>query len=132
MSKDKKNLLVFGFGLGLIAGVFGIGGWIKHGFGLAGIVLLLCSIIFVSVTILDYTALKGSYHVWMKVSRLIGELVTIAILSAVFFLIFAPIGFLLRIMGRDHLRRNFSKKSTTYWEKRNQTSFQKQRYHQQF
>jgi Saxitoxin biosynthesis operon protein SxtJ len=132
MSKDKKNLLVFGYGLGLIAAVFGIGGWIKHGFGLAVIVLLLCSIILVSVTILDCRALKGGYYAWMKVSHLIGGVMTMVILSAVFFLIFTPIGFLLRLMGRDHLRRNFSKKGLTYWEKRNQTGFRKQRYHQQF
>jgi hypothetical protein len=130
MTKDKKNLLVFGFGIGLIAGVFGIGGWVKHGFGLAVVVLLLCSIIFVSVTILDWTALKASHHVWMKITHLIAGVVTTIILSAVFFLIFTPIGFLLRLMGRDHLQRQSSKKGITYWEKRNQTDFQKQRNHQ--
>lgn len=132
MTKDKKNLLVFGYGLGLIAAIFAAGGWFKHGFGLPVVVLSLCSIIFVSVTALDWTALKPGYKAWMKVAHLIGGVVTTVILSIMFFLIFTPVGLLLRVLGRDHLQRDFSKRGVTYWEKRNKADFQKERYHQQF
>jgi len=132
MSKDKKDLLVFGYGLGLIAAIFGIAGWFKHGFGLAVIVLLLCSIIFVAVTALNWRALKPGYAAWMRVTTLIGGVVTTVVLSIVFFLIFTPIGIFLKLTGRDHLQRNFLNKATSYWEKRNKSMFQKERYHQQF
>ena len=132
MLKEKQDLLVFGYGLGVIAAVFGIGAWFKHGFGFAVIVLFLCSMVFLSVTAWDWTALKFGFHAWMKIAHLIGRVVTTAILSVVFFFIFTPVGLLLRLLGKDHLQRDFSRRAKTYWEKRNQEVFLKQRYHQQF
>ena len=132
MTKDKKDLLVFGYGLGLIGAVFGIGGWIKHGFAWPVIVLLSCSIIFITVTSLDWKALKVGYHAWMKVAHLIGGVVTTIILTGTFVLIFIPIGVFLKLAGKDHLQRSFLKKTGTYWEKRTQAEEPKQRYHQQF
>lgn len=132
MSKEKKDLLVFGYGLGGIAAVFGVGSWVKHGLGLAGIVLLLCSMIFLTVTTFDWKSLKPGYQGWMKIAHLIGGVVTAGILSLVFFLIFTPIGIFLKLTGRDHLQRNYLKGAVTYWEKRDQTVLNKERYHQQF
>ncbi|MBF0504437.1 MAG: hypothetical protein HQL14_04965 [Candidatus Omnitrophica bacterium] len=132
MPKDKKNLLVFGYGLGIIALIFSIGGYIKHGLGTAVIVLLLCSVIFIGVTALNWMALKPGYQAWMKAAHLIGLIVTTVILSIIFLLIFTPISFILRFMGRDHLQRDFSRQGTSYWEKRNQTAFRQEQYHNQF
>lgn len=132
ISKEKKDLQVFGYGLGLIGAVFGIGAWVRHGLGLPAIVLIVCSIIFVATTALDSTALKPGYRGWMKVAHVIGSIVTTVILGLAFFLIFTPIGILLKLTGRDHLQRDFSKKDKTYWVKRDVAEFTKDRYHQQF
>ena len=132
MNKEKKDLLVFGYGLGVIAAVFGIGGFLKHGLQLAPVVLLVCSAVFVGVTALDWTALRPGYKGWMKVAHLIGGVVTTVILGAVFFLLFAPIGLFFRLIGKDHLERKLDPLVKTYWHKRPQESFQKERYQQQF
>ena len=132
MSKDRKNLLVFGYGLGIISVIFGIGGLIKHGLGFFQIVLLFCSIIFISVTSFNPTALRPGYRLWMKVAHLIGGVVTAVVLIVNFILIFTPVALVLRITGRDHLQRDFSRKNKTYWVKREPIVFHKERYHQQF
>jgi hypothetical protein len=132
MSKEKKDLLFFGYGLGVIAAVFGVGSVIKHGWKTPGIILLLCSLIFIVVSVLDWKALKPGYQGWMKVAHLFGCVVTAVILSIVFFLIFTPIGIFLRLTGRDHLQRHFLKDANSYWEKRDKTIFQQARYHQQY
>jgi hypothetical protein len=36
------------------------------------------------------------------------------------------------LTGRDHLQRQIDLKAGTYWRKRNEGPFQKERYHQQF
>ena len=132
MSKDKKDLIVFGYGLGIIAATFAVGSVIKHGFSLAVIVLILCCVIFITVTLLNWQALKLGYQAWMKVAHLIGGVVTAIILSVIYFLIFTPISILLKLLGRDHLQRDFSKKNSTYWEKVDLEASVQQSYHQQF
>ena len=128
----KKNLTVFGYGLGIIALIFGLGGWHKHGFQLQTIVLLICSVIFLSTAWLNYMAYKPAYEMWMKVAHIIGAVVTTGILTLVFFLVFFPTGLVLRLFGKDHLERKIDLKIASYWHKRQQHPFSKERYQQQF
>jgi hypothetical protein len=132
MDKETKDLLVFGYGLGIISGFCALAGCLKHGFHFVPMVFFVCSIIFISVTRLDLLAFKSSYRVWMKVSYRIGRVVTDLILSAVFILIFTPIGLFFRLTGKDHLQRQIDPKAKTYWRKRKKETFQKERYQQQF
>ena len=81
---------------------------------------------------LDLSAFRSSYRVWMKVSYMIGKTVTDLILSSVFILIFTPIGLFFRLTGKDHLQRHIDSTAQTYWRKRKKETFQKERYQQQF
>lgn len=132
MDKSKRDLLVFGYGLGLIAVVFGIGGGLKHGLSWAPVTFLICAVVFISVTAFNWEALKPGYRGWMKVAHLIGGVVTTVILGAVFFLLFAPIGILFRLIGKDHLERKWDKAARTYWHARPTEALSKERYQQQF
>ena len=132
MDKQKKNLLVFGYGLGLIAAVFAIGGAIKHGVHLTTFILWACSAVFITVTSLNWKALKPAYEGWMKIAHLIGGIVTTLILTIVFFVVFTPIGLILRLLGKDHLGRKLDPNAKTYWEQRNRGLFNKQDCHQQY
>ncbi len=132
MNKDKKDLLVFGYGLGVISALFCTSGYIKHGFHLPQLTLLVCGIFVVFVTSINPYALKLAYTLWMKVAHCIGFVITTGILSILFFLIFTPIGLLFRVIGKDHLDKKIDQKATSYWRKRPQKAFRQEDYLQQF
>jgi hypothetical protein len=132
MDRESKELLVFGYGLGLISCVLGALGWLRHGLDFVSIVFFVCSIIFIGVTSMDRGALKLSYRLWMKAGHWIGEIFTGLILSVVFMLIFVPIGLFFRWTGQDHLQRQIDPAARTYWRKRKAEGSQKERYQQQF
>ncbi|OIO32510.1 MAG: hypothetical protein AUJ70_05425 [Candidatus Omnitrophica bacterium CG1_02_40_15] len=54
-----------------------------------------------------------------KLIFIIGWLTSAISLSIVFYLIFAPIGILLRLFGRDLLNKKIGKNVSSYWIKRN-------------
>ncbi|MBF0122975.1 MAG: hypothetical protein HQL21_06165 [Candidatus Omnitrophica bacterium] len=182
MDKEKKNLLVFGYGLSLLlpyfvalhglkdaldfpsfvlvllAG-FGFVLWIVtrvarlkfwmnvwilfvqatllfqqfSGEGRISAIIFLClSVVFFCVTIIRVEVLRSFYRVWMSVTGFIGRIVSALILNAVFFLIFAPIGFFFRFTDRDHLDRKIDKNAPTYWIPRSEGLSPKERYQKQF
>ena len=132
MDKEKKNLLVFGYGLGAISATFGIAGFLKHGAQPVQAVFLLCSVIFTSVTALNWQALRPGYRGWMKVAHVIGAAVTTVVLATVFFVVFTPVAAALRAMGRDHLGRKADRTAKSYWRRRPSVEREKQSYKQQF
>ena len=55
---------------------------------------------------------------WMKIGILLGMIVSPIIMGLIFFGIFTPIAFFMRLFGRDELRLRFKKKET-HWISRN-------------
>jgi len=49
--------------------------------------------------------------------KMIG-LMTRVVLFFAFFILITPIGFAMRLMGKDYLKRKCDKKKHTYWESR--------------
>jgi hypothetical protein len=113
---DKKTLRSFGITFGLICG------------GLFGLILpllikkpipmwpwIICFSA-VALGLLIPNFLKGFYAVWMKFGGVAGAINTRIILILMFFLIFTPIGFLMRLF-RDPLKlKRKSEDSSTYRE----------------
>ena len=132
MEKERKDIFVFGYGLGAIAGVFAFLGTLRHGFGFFQAVELVCALVFIIVTFVNWQALKPGYKIWMKGAHFIGGIVTTGILGAVFFLVFAPIGVFFWYTKKDHLNRTIDKNAPTYWIPRSEGLSQKERYRQQF
>jgi hypothetical protein len=54
--------------------------------------------------------------------------VSIISLIIVFYLIFTPIGILLKLFGKDPLNQSIDKKASSYWIKRKQAAFSKESY----
>ena len=55
---------------------------------------------------------------WFKFGMILGAVVAPFIMCIIFFLIVAPIGLLMKIMGKDLLNKKYDKKKKTYWIKR--------------
>jgi hypothetical protein len=52
---------------------------------------------------------------WMKFARIMGIITTSIILSIAYYFVVTPIGIVMRIAGRDPLRRRFARRAKSYW-----------------
>ena len=87
------------------------------------------AIIFIAVTFLKAELLLPLNKLWMRFGLLLGMIISPIVLGVIFFGIFTPYGFVMRIMGRDEMNlKIFLKKS--YWiirsKKSKQTNFKNQ------
>jgi hypothetical protein len=59
--------------------------------------------------------IRPLYVVWMALAMPIGWVVSHLLLLAMFYLVFTPIGLIMRACGYDPLERRFDKTANTYW-----------------
>ena len=57
-------------------------------------------------------------QLWFKFGIILGAIVAPIVMGVVFFLVVTPTGVVMRIMGKDLLRKRYDKKKETYWIKR--------------
>ncbi|AGH96709.1 SxtJ family membrane protein [Pseudobdellovibrio exovorus] len=60
---------------------------------------------------------KYSNRYWLKFGMLLGKIVSPVVLGLLFFLIFWPIGLLLKIFGKDVLNLKLQATASSYWIK---------------
>ena len=131
MNQERKNLLVFGYGLVVIFLFLSLKGWYSHGWKLIYLVLMALAGIMFAITVYNLTLLKKIYTRWMKVAHVIGNIVTTVLLSILFYLLFGAIGIVLRLFGKDLLDQEMDKDRKSYWIKED-IHFQKDSYKQQY
>ena len=76
--------------------------------------------------------LKPIYWVWMIFATILGWIMTRVILSLLFYIIFTPIGLILRIFGKQFLEFNWDHSKQSYWNLRTVETFNKENYERQF
>ncbi len=59
-------------------------------------------------------ALKYPYQIWMKFGQVMNWINTRIILGILFYGIFLPVGFLLKLLGKDPMHRKLDKKLSSY------------------
>ena len=113
-STDKKELRSFGLIMaGMITLFFGlIIPWLWSSTlplwpWIVGLVFLVSAL---SVPV----ALRPVFIVWMKIGHVLGWINTRLLLGIVFYLVIAPIGLVLRLMGKDPLNRKYDKSGPSY------------------
>ncbi|MDD5355002.1 MAG: hypothetical protein PHY56_00465 [Candidatus Omnitrophica bacterium] len=72
------------------------------------------------------------YNIWMKCASLIGIAVTTILMLCIFYLVFAPVGILLRMLKKDVLSLKKDARLKTYWIDKPQVKFNKEDYGRQF
>ena len=60
------------------------------------------------------TSLLPVYQGWMEIGRVLGWINTRIILAVLFYALFLPSGFVMRLLGKDPMVRNIDKSKTTY------------------
>jgi hypothetical protein len=71
-------------------------------------------------------------RVWMALARVLGWVNARVLLSVVFFLVMTPMSLIMRLVGRDALKRRFEKNRASYWEERPAEPFDPESYRRQF
>lgn len=98
-------------------------------FNMVSYVLGTCVIVFFLITIFNSKILMPLNKLWMNFGLALGMIVSPIVMGVIFFVIFTPIGILMRLFGRDELFLQFKTKPS-YWTKRNEdihsNSFRKQ------
>jgi Saxitoxin biosynthesis operon protein SxtJ len=60
------------------------------------------------------SVLKPAYRAWMALAAVLAWINTRIILGLVFFLVVTPIGLVMRLLGRDPMRRQFDRAGESY------------------
>jgi len=76
-------------------------------------------IVFFLVTLFKAEILKPLNKLWMGFGLVLGMIVSPIVMGVIFFMIFTPIGILMRLFGRDELLLQFKSKSS-YWTERHE------------
>ena len=75
--------------------------------------------------------LRPVYQLWMLAVYPIGWTVSHIVMALLFYLVFTPVGLIMRACGRDPMQRKFDRQATTYWQRRPPEQ-DKRRYFRQF
>jgi hypothetical protein len=74
---------------------------------------------FLTMTFVRPTLLGGANKLWMKLSLLLGRVMNPLVIALMFYVVFVPVGMILRALGKDTLRLKPDKKALSYWIPRN-------------
>ena len=79
---------------------------------------LIISIIFLILGLLNSKILAPLNKIWFKFGILLGRIVSPLIMGIIFFLVVTPIGFIMRLLGKDVLNLKYNK-NKSYWIEKN-------------
>ena len=81
---------------------------------------IIISMVFLILGLMNSKLLTPLNKLWFKFGMALGAIIAPIVMGAIFFLVITPTGFIMRIMGKDLLRKKYDKKKETYWIKRSQ------------
>jgi predicted ferric reductase len=130
IKESKKDLRKFGLTIGIVLLVIAA---LLFYFGRTNYYIWgILAAVFILAGLLAPTLLKPFNKIWMGLSIILGFITSRIILTILFYLIITPIALIFRLTGKDPLDLKFSKKSGSYWIKRENTSLSKIDFERQF
>ena len=82
------------------------------------IYLIIISVVFLVLGLLNSKLLSPLNEIWIKFGEILGKIIAPLIMALVYFLILTPISLLVRAFGKDLLGLKYSKQQNSYWIKR--------------
>lgn len=95
-----------------------IGGYVWWKGGSAHVWWFGASALTLTVTLIKPDWLTPLNRAWMKLAEVLNRIVSPVVLGVMFFGLFAPMGWAMRLSGRDALKRRFDPAARSYWVKR--------------
>ena len=130
IKSGRKELRQFGYTMGIVLGVFG-GLFLWRGKEWYSYFVAL-SVLFFFLALVFPLLLKPIHKLWMSLAVLLGWFMTRVILSVLFYVVITPIGFIMRMSGKDLLNRKIEKGSESYWIVRKKVAHNREDYEKQF
>ena len=115
MHKKSSNR---SFGILFFLVFFGFGLWPLTEEMSPNIFLIIISIIFLVLGLLNSKLLSPLNEIWIKFGEILGRIIAPLIMALVYFLILTPISLLVRVFGKDLLGLKYLKQQDSYWIKR--------------
>ncbi len=115
LNLGKNNLRKFGITLGLAFLIITLLLVARHEHSLSP---FLISIIFFVLAFIMPILLKPIYIIWMRLAFMLGWINTRLILFIIFYLVFTPIGILMRLFRVDSLDKKIDKNKESYWRRK--------------
>ena len=115
MNKKSSNK---SFGILFFVVFLGLGLWPLTNDNNPNIYLIIISIIFLILGLLNSKLLSPLNLFWIKFGELLGKIIAPMVMAIIYFLILTPISLIVRLFGKDLLGLKFSKQLKTYWIKR--------------
>ena len=115
MNKKSSNK---SFGILFFVVFLGLGLWPLTNDNNPNIYLIIISIIFLILGLLNSKLLSPLNSFWIKFGELLGKIIAPMVMAIIYFLILTPISLMVRLFGKDLLGLKFSKQLKTYWMKR--------------
>ena len=115
MNKKSSNK---SFGILFFVVFLGLGLWPLTNDNNPNIYLIIISIIFLILGLLNSKLLSPLNSFWIKFGELLGKIIAPMVMAIIYFLIQTPISLIVRLFGKDLLGLKFSKQLKTYWIKR--------------
>ncbi len=128
---SPKEIRWFGALLAAFFGCLGIVASKRFGAESAAKLLWLCGAGFGVVYYAVPPLRRPLYLGWIHAAFPIGWVVSHTVLAASYYLVLAPVGLVMRLLGRDPMARRLTPDSTTYWQPHQQPT-DKSRYFKQF
>ena len=82
------------------------------------IYLIIISVIFLILGLLNSKLLSPFNNLWIKFGEILGKIIAPIVMAAVYFLILTPISLLVRLFGKDLIEMKFNNNVKSYWIKR--------------
>jgi hypothetical protein len=106
------------FGILFFVVFLGLGIWPLTNDNNPNINLIIISIIFLILGLLNSKLLSPLNSLWIKFGELLGKIIAPVVMAIIYFFILTPISLMVRLFGKDLLGLNFTKQLQTYWIKR--------------
>lgn len=115
-AEKRKFAVSLIIGFPILAAVFALVGWLRTGAWSGGFVWLavIGAALGAVLWVLPQIA-RPFYLVWYFAACCLGIVISNLLIAAFFYLVFTPIGLLMRAAGRDPLQKRLDRSRTTYW-----------------
>ena len=110
---ESKQLRQFGFLLGGIIMIIALWPLLMHGAGPKVWAVIVSALLVITGAVAPQR-LRPVYRVWMAFGDVLGRFNSIIILSLTYYAVITPMGFVMRLLGKDPMHRRFERETPTY------------------
>lgn len=127
---SRQNLKKFGITMGVVFFAIAVFVTVRHRHNALPYMFFSASFFLFSFS--TPLILKPLYVFWMRLSFILSWINTRLILIIIFYLIFSPLGFIIKLCGKDLLERKIDRSKSSYWIKKEKLVLGKLHYEKQF